>query len=154
VSKTEITDAEKINLVREYARHTIGSEQIHRHPLGMLFTDGMMYVAETCGAHWLLDLVVSWQPEIKKKHGRLAYFQVWRLCAPEKDGAPWVIDAWSDTPEAPDSEDGPASVLLARQEIGYSDFPRNLCHIGVIDEGARGFQFWVENGTAMLKEER
>jgi len=89
-----LSGSAKAACVREYARQTTGTEAYHRHPLGTSFTDGMMYVAETCGAYWLLDLCASWQPEIRKKLAGIP-FQVWRL-RPLDDGS--VLCA-SEVPE-------------------------------------------------------
>ncbi len=131
--------------VRDYQRQTTGSQEQHRHPFGLLYTDGMLHVAETCGAHWLIDVVASHQPEVNRKYGHWASFQTWRLRVTSRDsnGEPdgWEVSAWSDTPDA--------SSLLVRQKIPYSDFPENLCL-----PDSEGFQFWVEHGCAMLKQER
>lgn len=168
-----LTDADKAQAVRDYAAHCNGSQDMHKHWLGLLYTDGMLHLAETCGAHWLIDLVASWQPKIAKKMQRpgldpgLASFQVWRLrqtkvacknCGqwahPSRNGHPdclnecqargfaehetpgWIVDAWSDTPED--------STRLASQALEHSDFPAELAP----------FEWWVENGTMLLKEER
>lgn len=142
-----LTDGEKARAVFEYERHTTGSETWHRHWLGPVYTAGMAFVAETCGAHWLLDLVASWQPEIAKKHGALAEFQVWRLDRVWETDHGWEIAAWSDTPGGESMTDlgsPTASTLLASQSIPYSDFP----------PGMSGFEFYCENGTMLLKGER
>ena len=134
-----LTDNEKANAVRDYASQTSGSERFYRDPLmaGLVYTDGIKFMADTCGAHWLLNVVASHQPAM-----RYPEFQVWRLLPLGTHGV--RVEAWSDKPEAPASEDGPASVLYASQDIDYSDFPRELLP----------FEFWVENRTIMLKEER
>lgn len=149
-----LTGSEKASIVRDYCRQTTGSEEWFSHAFGpLVYTSGIQFLAETCGAYWLIDLVASHQPDIRRKMEKhdLRPFQVWRLrWIPDvvnADGTvesvKWIIDAWSDTPEAPASDDGPASVLLAKQEIGYSDFPESLSP----------FEFWVEDATALLKEE-
>lgn len=137
---TMLTDNEKAEAVRDYQRRTQGTSTYYKNPIGIFYTDGIKFLADTCGAYWLIDVVASWQPEIAKGHPDLVHFQVWRLF--KKDDK-WVVDAWSDTPEAPDSEDGPASVRLAFQEIGYSDFPPELAP----------FEWWTMNGYMILKEE-
>ena len=54
-----------------------GSENFYRHNiLRIVYTDGVKEMAETCGAYWLIDLVVSHQLS-KKVQGEL--FQVWEL---------------------------------------------------------------------------
>jgi len=138
-----ITDNEKAEAVRDYARQTIGSENMHRdplHPRGFQYTDGIEFVAETCGAYWLIDLVASHQPKICRKHPCEASFQVW-VVRPLKTKEGFSAECWSDTPDHPESK------RLAYQSFGYSDFPRELMP----------FEFWVEwveYGTMMLKEER
>lgn len=119
----------KVDRVREYMAQTTGSESIHKHWLGLRYTDGMYFVAEVCEAHWLIDLVASYQPKLRGED-----FQVWRLSPPPAEGEPWLFTAFHDIP----------GKILVRQEIEYSTFPVNLTP----------FEFWVENNTAMLKQER
>ena len=143
MTETTLSDDAKAQAIRKYARHTQGTVHWYVHWTGHLrYTDGILHLAETCGAHWLIDLVASWQCEIRRKYPSLAHFQVWRLQAAEQEDDPWVIEVWSDTPE-----DG-ASILLARQVIEYSDFPANLAL-----PRSEGYQFWVEGDVALLKEE-
>lgn len=144
----DIDAATKAARVREYERQTTCSDEWIRHPFGpLIYTSGIKFVAETCEAYWLIDLVASHQSAVRAVLERrgLRPFQVWRLhqVKSTRGEAIWVIDAWSDTPEAPDSDEGPASVLLARQSIGFSTFPESLSP----------FEFWVEGETALLKAE-
>lgn len=128
--------------VREYERTHHCTDEWHRHFHGLIYTDGIKFVAETCGAYWLIDAVASHQPIVRAKleqHG-LRPFQVWRLLKLESDDA-WILDAWSDTPEYAGGDEGPASVLLVEQNFGYTDFPESLSP----------FEFWVEGETALLK---
>lgn len=127
--------SEKGERVREYCAQTTGTDEWHKNWLGLVYTDGIQYVAETCKAHWLIDLVASWQPDIARKHQADACFQVWRL--EHIKGDEWLIEAWSDTPRSE------GSTRLARQKIPYSDFPEDLAP----------FEFWVEGGTMLLKQE-
>lgn len=133
---------DKAKAVRDYARQTTGSERFYREPLmaGLVFTDGIKFLADTCGAYWLLQVVASHQPTIRKKG--YADFQVWRVAPYRSKGV--ILECWNDKPENPASDDGPASIQVIGQTIGYSDFPRELLP----------FEFWVENNTIMLKEER
>lgn len=129
------TAQDKAQAVNDYRAHTIGSEDIHQHWLGLRYTDGLNYVAETCGAHWLIDLVASHQPKLRREP-----FQLWRLVRHKTRTRPegWDAEAWTDSPEAEGSR------RLVLQRISYSDFPEELSP----------FEFYVEYGTAMLKEER
>lgn len=130
--------AYKAECVRIYEANTTGSDEWFRHGLArnFLYTSGIAYVAETCGAYWLIDVAASYQ---HKPAMRAEPFQVWRVLDDRKGGV--VVEAWNDTPGHADSK------RLVRQEIHFSDFPRELCTDG-------GWQFYVENGTAMLRGER
>lgn len=133
----------KAELVREYERQANGTDGWTRHAFGRtLYSDGMSFVAETCGAFWLLDVVASHQPPIMRKLRRLGErdFQVWVLEYTPKPGRSdcWTVRAWTDTPHADGSQ------KLAAQVIPYSDFPRELSP----------FKFIVENGRCMLSGER
>ena len=125
-----MTTVEIVSEVKNHAAHTAGTENWHKHWLGVLYTDGIKHLADTCGAYWLIDAVASHQPKIRKKEGR--EFQVWRLA---QRGEGWRLDCWSDTPDK--------STLLCKQDIKFSDFPEELAP----------FEFWCIDGTVLLKEE-
>jgi hypothetical protein len=108
-----------------------GTSCYYKGSLGLKYTDGIKYLAESCRAFWLLDVIASHQGERVKGGGRLAdeAFQLWTLTVhPEGKRPIGTVDgikapvmataeAWSDTP----SKDG--SRLLARQHIPVTDFP-------------------------------
>ena len=125
-------------LVREYERHANGSETFYKHWLGIIYTDGVNFLAETCGAHWLIDAVASHQPAVRRKLRAMDSrdFQVWRLRKAHAVKPAWVLECWSDTPNQ--------STLLCVQRISYSDFPEDLAP----------FECYLEEGTLMLKGER
>ena len=126
-------EAWAVHQVRDYARHTTGTERYHKSILsGFVYTDGVLYLAETVGAHWLIDGIASHQVRAAL-HG--AHFQCWRLEAPKDDGDPWALTCWSDVPGK--------STNLARQKIPYSDFPRDLTPLDL----------WVEGGVLLLPDE-
>lgn len=102
-----------------------GSDTFYRHPLGLLFTQGINDMAEAYGAFWLLDVVGSAQ----LCGGSAEPFQVWQIrCV---SGTEFVVQAFTDTPGR----------LIYRQEIPFSDFP--------IEE----FEFYCADGVILLKEE-
>ena len=119
-----------VEAVKEYARHTTGSERLYRDWTGLAFTDGIKFMAEELASWWLLDVVGSYLPKLRKES-----FQVWRII---KYGKGVKVEAWSDTPE------GEGSRKLISQTIGYTSWPDELLP----------FEWWVENQTMMLKEER
>jgi hypothetical protein len=93
------------------------------------FTDGVKDMAEICSAFWLVTAVFSWQSEDKVKNEP---FQVWTLRFIDKakgDNALLVC------------EDG-NNRELARQEIGFTDFPL-----------PEGITLYLDGGVLMLTSE-
>jgi len=86
----------------------IGTEHWYRHFTGITYTDGIKYLADKTGSHWLIDLVASYQ--CKKKY-REQPFQVWILTVNKKDNTAVVR-----------AEDGNGNVI-GTQKISYTDFP-------------------------------
>lgn len=84
-----------------------GSENYYKHWLGILFTDGVKYVADEANAHWLIDAIASYQSKLKNEE-----FQTWTLQQDTKHS--WTLTA-TDGNER----------ILAKQKIEYSDFPLN-----------------------------
>lgn len=120
---------QEVAQIRGYA--CMGTENHYRTIMpGVNYTDGVKNIADTLGAHWLIDLIASHQ--LTKKVGQTA-FQVWRLSHCAEAG--WVARCWSDTPME--------SEMLAEQFIPYSDFPEELAP----------FDLWVEGGVILLAEE-
>ena len=77
---------------------------------GSVITDGALYVAEECGAYWLMDAIASWQHDPKVKGEE---FQVWQLTRYVTSGEErWDLIA----------DDGNGN-QLALQAIEFSDFP-------------------------------
>ena len=128
-----MTVAEKI---REYQAQTTGSDTWYGHALipGIKYTSGAKFVADEAGAHWLLDLVASHQldPKVKAEE-----FQIWVLFTQDNPDHPWVAECWTDKPGAEGSR------VVARQEIEFSDFPKELAP----------FKLWFQNQTIFLPEE-
>lgn len=117
----------------DYRSRANGSERFYRHPLGgITYTDGVKILAESCGAYWLIDLIASYQPYPKVK---AEPFQVWTL-SPVSENEALAL--------ATDGDKGDGPVVLAKQDIAYTDFPRDLMPL----------RLFLENGTLMLPEER
>jgi hypothetical protein len=74
-----------------------------------LLTDGATYVAEECGAYWLMDAIASWQHHEKVRGEE---FQVWELFPPVGEINAWLLVC----------EDGNDNRVV-EQSIEYSDFP-------------------------------
>ena len=121
-----------------------GTETWHRHFTGLLYTDGIQYLAEQAEAYWLIDAIASYQYQLKRDE-YLAEFQVWVIsvagegerkypCLLPQDGYKAVLTCWQDTPEQ-----GLKPPVI--QQIEYTDFP--LIEI----------KLYVSGGVLMLPSE-
>lgn len=107
---------------------TGGTENWHRHPIfrAVLFTDGAKYVADTCGAYWLLDEIVFLQQYEKRVAGEA--FQVWTLTVNPDRTATLACD------------DGNGNEVF-RKTIAFTDFPMESVTL------------WYINSTILLPSE-
>ena len=82
----------------------------------LLLTDGTHYLAESCGAYWLMDTIASYQAR-----GKLTgeAFQVWTLTVTDSEALLICTDG-------NDNE-------LIRQEIPYTDFPLDKITLWCVD---------------------
>jgi len=105
-----------------------GTENYYRHALNssVLFTDGAKFVADRCGAHWLLDLIAVAQ-RYEKGLSRQP-FQVWALAVRADCSATITV------------EDGNYN-LLWTHTIEFSDFP------------IPGITLWFSNNVIYLPSE-
>lgn len=109
-------------------RQFTGSETWTRHGLmrDLLMTEGVVYLADTAGAHWLTDVIASYQIEPRV---RAEEFQVWKLVvAPDRS---WVVTM----------TDGNTSTPIVTQTDAYTDFP--LPEITI----------WLTDNTMLLPSE-
>ena len=87
-----------------------GSENWYRHGINrnILFTDGAKYVADTAGAHWLLDEIVI----IQRHDQRVAAeeFQFWKLAVRPDHTATLTCDEGN-------------GIIVFTKEIDFTDFP-------------------------------
>jgi hypothetical protein len=107
----------------------IGSELFYRHFTGLVYTEGVKYVADHCGAYWLIDAIASYQfsPKIQRDE-MLKDFQLWTLQVnPDKSA---LLICGRDAEE-----------LAFSQAIEYTDFP--------LDE----IRFYLSNNVLMLPSE-
>jgi hypothetical protein len=92
----------------------IGTVNYYRHSIGQgVYTDGVQYLAEKAGAHWLVDAVFS--------HRRREPFQIWTLKKNADDSA--VLTMQEDSGEC----------AKVRQKIPYTDFPLDQISLYLID---------------------
>jgi len=73
-----------------------GSENFYSHPSGLVFTDGIRFLAETAKCWWLLDLIFVGQLRclLDPKKERLLEHQFWKLTA--KDDGSAVLECFYD----------------------------------------------------------
>lgn len=103
-----------------------GSENFYQNKFSpIIYTDGVKDMAESCGAYWLIDLVISHQ---FRKRVKLEAFQVWKLNR-VKDDAFQI--------QATDGNDK----QIASQQIPFSDFRYDIATL------------WLVNGCLMLPNE-
>ena len=114
----------KAEEIQTKLRHFTGTENYYKHWTGLIhYTDGVHFIAEKCGAYWLLDLIVEHQRRVRDK-----CFQVWKLTTKDNKG---VLTMKEDSGQP----------KLVRQGISYTDFP-----LGSIE-------FWLIDGVLILPSE-
>lgn len=89
-----------------------GTENYYKSAFGLLYTDGIAFMAEKAGAYWLIDAIASYH---RKEH-----FQVWTLRRSFSVGT-LVMREDTDAP------------VLVRQRIHYTDFPLVQIKLYVVD---------------------
>ena len=101
-----------------------GTQRYYKDFDGFLFTDGIKYLADRAGCYWLIDLVGSYQPDLKG-----VTFQLWEVEV--VDGILAVVTMREDI-------DNP---VLIRQHVPFTDFPLEK------------FSFYCVDKVMMLKSE-
>ena len=89
-----------------------GTEHYHRWSMlfpNFVLTDGAKYVAETCGAYWLMDAIASYYSRYKDEPFVIAVLD---KNSPYHGG--WTLRLVDDIP---------SSTVFATQKIEFSDFP-------------------------------
>ena len=102
----------------------IGTTQYHRNFTGLLYTDGVSYLAERAECYWLIDLVGSYQPRLRD-----IVFQLWEL------------EVHADRSAAVRMREDTGEPVVVEQRIPYTDFP--------LDQ----FSFFCVHNVMMLKSE-
>jgi hypothetical protein len=109
-------------LAAQLAQFT-GSTAFIRHGLvrTLLMTEGVAFLVDAAGAHWLTDAIASYQHEAPVQ---AEPFQAWSL----------VVDA-STRSAVLTMTDGNSSKPIIRQEIDYTDFPLTEIALWAVAEG-------------------
>ena len=90
-------------------RNFYGTERYYRSNPGLLVTDGVKFLADSAGCYWLLDMVWSYLPVLRKS--RDTFFVVRYAGTTGASGLFAITD------------DIPAHQTYAAQAVEYSDFP-------------------------------
>lgn len=119
--------------VRGALAHCTGGDEMHRHWTRRLnYTDGVLFMAERCGAHWLVDAIASHQsPRVVRACEGMQFWTLKYHPAEGRKAEHWTLTCRRDSGE-------PAIVC---QKIEYSDFP--------LPE----FVLWVEGDVLLLPSE-
>jgi hypothetical protein len=113
--------------LEDMLRQFSGSDTVYRHwSQRLVYTEGVLFLAENSGSFWLIDAVASHQPTVVNEE-----FQLWTL----------DVDLTKHTAVLECRADSGLPALV-RQEIEFTDFP--LATI----------KLYVENGVLMLPNER
>jgi hypothetical protein len=102
-----------------------GTEAYHRHLFNRLkYTDGVMLMAERCGAFWLIDAIASYQgganlKNIHKVCGGPDGHQFWILTVDRSGPSPSAVLTCSRDI----NRSGTPNEVVVRQVIEYTDFP-------------------------------
>ena len=104
-----------------------GSEPFTRHGLvrTVIMTEGLAFLAEAAGAHWLTDAIASY---VHDDRAQQEHFQVWRL----------VVDAQTHHATLT-MTDGNSPAPIITQELDYTDFPLSTIELWLIADG----RHWV-----------
>ena len=101
-----------------------GTTKYYKNFTGLLYTDGVRYLAERAECYWLIDLVGSYQPKLRD-----IPFQLWRIDVRDDKSA--LVTMIEDTGQP----------LKVRQEIPFTDFPLSE------------FEFFCIDNVMLLKSE-
>jgi hypothetical protein len=121
-----------------------GTDNYYKHWLGLVYSDGVKFMADTCEAYWLIDVIASHQPKCRKNM-MLRDFQIWTLRHKPTKTYPKqvVIECFADSGL-------PVSIS---QKVPFSDFPKiKACNDESFPDAA--IKFYVENGVICLPSER
>ena len=110
--------------LEEELQQFYGTTHYYRNFTGLRFTDGVKYLADHAECYWLIDLVGSYQPQLRD-----VPFQLWRVEVRGDDSA--LVTMVEDTGQP----------IRVSQEIPFTDFP------------LKGFSFYCMNNVMLLKSE-
>ncbi|MBD1919461.1 MULTISPECIES: DUF6876 family protein [Cyanophyceae] len=106
-----------------------GTSQYYQHPLGVLYTDGVQYMAERGGGYWIIDVIAAWQlhPQVALDP-MLQQIQFWKLIVHDDGSATMLCER--------DTDD-----VAVSQRIPLTDFP------------LKQLRLYFQNGVVLLPSE-
>ncbi len=110
--------------LRAQLAHFTGSETFTRHALipTVLMTEGVSFLADTAGAHWLTDAIASY---VLDQRAQRESFQAWHLAVdPTTRKAILTMT------------DGNSSKPIITQEFDYTDFPLDEIDLWLVASGS------------------
>jgi hypothetical protein len=99
-----------------------GSEVFYQYEVlwvEFVYTEGIKFLCDNAECYWLMNLIASWQHEIKEED---RVFQVWELKKVTGNG--WLVLCTDGNNRE-----------LCRQELAYSDFPLPGIIVWLVDGG-------------------
>ncbi len=124
-------------LTKDNLRQFTGSESFAKYMMGYVLSEGALHVAQEGEAFWLMDAIISHQITPKVAQHDL---QVWKLTVNGRNQVPDLVHDVSPASATLTCEDGDG-ILIAKQEIDYTDFPLD------------NVTLWVQNKTLFLPSE-
>ena len=122
-------------IASELASYNQGSENFYHHDNSVTYTDGIKYLADSCEAYWLIDLISSYQCE---RRIRQHPFQVWTMHVDDRKVAQIRC------------EDGNGH-LITRQAVPFTTFPLETITL-YLEDGSLDGETLIK--VLMLPEER
>jgi hypothetical protein len=109
-------DSPRLAAIKDNLRQCTGTEEYHRAGLGLIFTDGVKWLADDAECHWLIsDLSIVAQMKFSK-----IPFQLWKFRSKDSVG---LLTMQEDT----------GSPVLYEQKYEYTDFPEGEIKLYVCD---------------------
>ena len=96
------------------------SDNFYKYNFGLIITDGVKALADKFSCYWFLDIVASYQPQLKEEE-----FQVWKL---QRNGNSAIVTC----------ENG-NDLQLKSQTIPWTDFEPDTCIVWIEGNNETGF---------------
>jgi len=96
-----------------------GTEHYYKHFTGLLFTDGIKYLADETKCHWFIDIVASYQHKLKDIH-----FQIWKFKKNKVNSLVGAVVTMREDTDKP---------VKISQDIFCTDFPLDEIEVYCID---------------------